>query len=336
MGIFDRLFSKKAKAPQQRIVTVAFRDLTARDPLNNFSLAHGYAYIWPFPDPPKVGDWAVAPGIDGPASVIVGSLQMHSSARGLELMTLIRPISPEEVLRANADRNRAIEQWLDHALAALGSGTVKPTRKQAPPPGFDPLPPIDGKANVADADTYGKGWWRLYNTAEELGRPPAEVAALKQAGQRWFKLRDKAVTDERDRRMAKALASTDLESAIRNVHARTRKDVMNSRFAGQPLADWLPHAQELESDGRTDEALNLVYALITAAEQEAALSGREPAPAYTERAAIIHRKHKDYAAEIAVIERWDHACPPKRRGPGATQAKLLKRLDRAKELAAKA
>lgn len=301
--------------------------------LKNFSLAHGYAYVWPFPHPPKVGDWAVAPGLDGPTPVIVGSLQVHESARNLELKALLRPISHEEVARAKAARDSAIRQWLGQALTALRSGAVKPARMQTPPPGFDPLPPAEGTDDPETASKYGSVWWRLYNVAEELGWPEEDVAALKQAGQRWFKVRDKATEDERDRRMAKALASTDLEAAIRNVHTRPRKDVENSRFAGQPVWDWLPYVQKLEADGRTDEALRLVYALITVAEQEAMLSGREPAPAYTERAAIIHRKHKDYRAEIAVIERWDSVCPPQRRGPGATQAKLAKRLDRAKELA---
>jgi hypothetical protein len=58
------------------------------------------------------------------------------------------------------------------------------------------------------------------------------------------------------------------------------------------------------------KALDLLGALLTAAEHEAEISGREPAPAYTERAAIIHRKRRDYAAEIAVIELWEGACPP--------------------------
>ncbi|MDV6012307.1 hypothetical protein [Haloechinothrix sp. LS1_15] len=65
------------------------------------------------------------------------------------------------------------------------------------------------------------------------------------------------------------------------------------------------------------------------------MSGREPAPAYTHRAAVIYRRRKDYDAEIAIIERWCAACPPERRGPGATQQELLTRLERAKELRAK-
>lgn len=101
------------------------------------------------------------------------------------------------------------------------------------------------------------------------------------------------------------------------------------------MRDWLAYVQDLEREGRLEEALNLLGALIIAAEQEAEVSGREPVPAYTERAAIIHRKRRDYAAEIAVIERWERACPPDTRGPGTTRTKLLNRLERARELAQK-
>ena len=335
MGLLDSLF-RKAKAPRQPVVTVAFRELDARDPLANFSPPYGYAYIWPFPEPPQVGDWAVAPGIDGPATVIVGSLEVYESARGLPLKSLLRRISPQEVAHAQAERIRAVERWLDHARAVVDGSHIKTSKKQPPPPGFTPLPPVRGRANPQVASEHGSGWWRIYSTAEEFGRPPEEVMAFKEMAQRWYKVRDLGRKEERDRRIAETLASIDLGAAIRNVSRRPRNEVEAFTFAGQPLGDWLPHIQELEKSGQTEAALNLVYALITAAEQEARLSGREPAPAYTERAAIIHRKHRDYAAEIAVIERWDQACPPERRGPGATQAKLLKRLERARELASKA
>lgn len=133
--------------------------------------------------------------------------------------------------------------------------------------------------------------------------------------------------------MAKVAASIDLRSAVQR---RSRADVEGMLLAGQPLRDWLAYAQDLERAGQADEALAAVEVLIEAAEQEAQASGREPAPTYTERAAIIYRKRRDYAAEVAVLERWERARPPEQRGPGASQAKLLKRLDRARELAQKA
>jgi hypothetical protein len=40
--------SRKGVAEPSPVVTVAFRDLAAKDPLPYFSLDHGYAYLWPF------------------------------------------------------------------------------------------------------------------------------------------------------------------------------------------------------------------------------------------------------------------------------------------------
>lgn len=331
MGIFSKLSRTKATV-QSQVVTVAFRDLNSRDPLANFSPERGYAYLWPFPEKPEVGDWAIAPGVDGPATVVVGHLGLPASARGMALKALLERIPPESVARARARDEAAACQWLDYARQASGLDHQDGRR---PPPGFDVLSPAQGPAEPDKADDYGRAWWRAYNLAQEMGRPSDEVAAFKAIGQDWFRLRDRARRQDRDARISEAAAATDLDTAIRNVHDRPRAEVEKMLFAGQPLWDWLAYVQDLERQGNLEEALRLLSALIVAAEQEAEVSGREPAPAYTERAAIIHRKRRDYAAEVAVIERWERACPPEKRGPGATQAKLLSRLERARALAQK-
>ncbi|MGC0252687.1 hypothetical protein [Pseudactinotalea sp. Z1748] len=330
MGIFKRLL-RKVTSPTT-VVTVAFRDLDAKDPLANFSPEYGYAYLWPFSTPPQVGDWAVAPGIDGPAPVIVGALGAPASAHGLELKSLLKEIPGSDVAQARAKREEVEHRWLDYArsLTTLPTPGAAPRK---PPAGFDPLPPAEGPAGMQKADEYGRAWWRAYALAGELGRSTEEVEAFKSISKDWFKLRDEAEKKARTRRMATAAATIDLRSALRR---RSREDVDGMLLAGQPLWDWLAHAQDLQRAGQLDEALAVVEVLIEAAEREAQASGREPAPAYTERAAIIYRKRRDYAAEVAVLERWNRACPPERRGPGASQAKLLKRLERARELAQKA
>lgn len=333
MGILSRL-SRRANSEPDVVVTVAFRDLAANDPLANFSPDHGYAYVWPFPEPPRIGDWAIAPGWDGPASVVVGRVGIPASAAGETLKTLVKRIPPEHVEQARAEKDQVKQRWLAYARHVADIPT-EGAPVTAPPSGFDPLPPARGTAPAETADEYGRAWSRAYNLALELNRPADEVAEFKKIRTGWFRLRDQAVRDERDHRMANTVAGVDLDAAIGSVRDRPRTEIETMLFAGQPLWDWLAHVQAVERDGNLAQALRLLEALITAAEQEAAISGREPAPAYTERAAIIHRKRKDYAAEIAVIERWDRACPPERRGPGATQARLLARLDRARDLAAK-
>lgn len=330
MAIFKRLL-RKVSSPTT-VVTVAFRDMDVKDPLANFSPEYGYAYLWPFSTQPQVGNWAVAPGSDGPAPVIVGALGAPASARGLELKSLLKQISVSDVAEARARREEVEHRWLDYARS-LTTLPITGSAPRKPPAGFDRLPPTEGTAGMQKADEHGRAWWRAQALAGELGRPAEEVEAFKAIGKGWFKLRDEAEKKARDRRMAKVAASIDLRSALRR---RSRADVEGMLLAGQPIWDWLAYAQDLERAGQGDEALAAVEVLIEAAEQEAQASGREPAPGYTERAAIIYRKRRDYAAEVAVLERWERACPPEQRGPGASQAKLLKRLDRARELAQKA
>lgn len=69
--------------------------------------------------------------------------------------------------------------------------------------------------------------------------------------------------------------------------------------------------QQLKREGRLAEALELCYGAIEAAENDR--DGREPAPWYTEQAAIIHRKRGERDLEVAVLQRWLNVCPPERR-----------------------
>jgi hypothetical protein len=80
--------------------------------------------------------------------------------------------------------------------------------------------------------------------------------------------------------------------------------------------------KQLKREERLDEALTLCYAAIDGA--EAGREGREPAPWYTEQAAIIHRKLGQKDQEVAVLERWLRACPADRR----ENSGIAQRLDK--------
>lgn len=80
--------------------------------------------------------------------------------------------------------------------------------------------------------------------------------------------------------------------------------------------------KRLKRDGRLEDALVLCTAAIQGA--EAAREGREPAPWYTEQAAIILRKLSRRDEEIAVLQRWVAACPPERR----EGSRIKERLDK--------
>lgn len=80
--------------------------------------------------------------------------------------------------------------------------------------------------------------------------------------------------------------------------------------------------KQLKREGRLDEALELCYAAIAGAEADP--SGREPAPWYTEQAAVIHRKLGQRDEEIAVLERWLRLCPESHRDGSAIAGRLAK------------
>ena len=69
--------------------------------------------------------------------------------------------------------------------------------------------------------------------------------------------------------------------------------------------------KQLKREARLEEALVLCYKAIAAAETDA--GSREPAPWYTEQAAIIHRKLRQRDEEIKVLRRWLAECPQSRR-----------------------
>lgn len=79
---------------------------------------------------------------------------------------------------------------------------------------------------------------------------------------------------------------------------------------------------QFKREGRLAEALALCYGAIEAAENSR--ERQEPAPWYTEQAAIIHRKLGERDNEEAVLRRWLAACPPERRDGSSIQKRLDK------------
>lgn len=80
--------------------------------------------------------------------------------------------------------------------------------------------------------------------------------------------------------------------------------------------------KQLKREGKFEDTLALCYQAIEGAEADR--DGREPAPWYTEQAAIIHRKRDERDQEVAVLRRWLDACPPGRRGGSKIQERLDK------------
>ncbi len=91
---------------------------------------------------------------------------------------------------------------------------------------------------------------------------------------------------------------------------------------GRPHFEWHPEVQRLERIGDDKGAETLLLEICTATEAEARAEGYGVAPAAYERLAVIYRKRKDRAAEIAVLERYETAP----HAPGATPGRLAERL----------
>ncbi|MHA7617472.1 tetratricopeptide repeat protein [Cellulosimicrobium cellulans] len=104
-----------------------------------------------------------------------------------------------------------------------------------------------------------------------------------------------------------------------------------SLVRGRHFTEWAEPIRELKREGRVDEALKLALECVDATERASRSDGLAPAPAYTTMAAIIYRQRKDYAAEIAILERYQRACPP-----GRKSSKITDRLAKTRELKAKA
>ena len=72
-------------------------------------------------------------------------------------------------------------------------------------------------------------------------------------------------------------------------------------------------------------ALELLRECIAAAERDATANGWPLPTWYTEQAAIILRKRRDFAGEAAVLERYLAACPP-----GTGEVEIQERLVKAR------
>jgi len=93
---------------------------------------------------------------------------------------------------------------------------------------------------------------------------------------------------------------------------------------GRPHFEWHPEVQRLERIGDEKGAEALLLEICAATEAEARAERWGVAPAAYERLAVIYRKRKDRAAEIAVLERYETAP----HAPGATPGRLAERLAR--------
>jgi tetratricopeptide (TPR) repeat protein len=129
-----------------------------------------------------------------------------------------------------------------------------------------------------------------------------------------------------------------MDKLERNIQVREAA-AQASRVDGRSLTDWVPILDQLRAQKREDETLALLERLFPANEAYARImrdaplatdNDVNPLVSFYERAAIIYRRRKNYAAEIAVIERYLSHCLP-----GKAYPKMIERLNKARELQAR-
>ncbi len=99
---------------------------------------------------------------------------------------------------------------------------------------------------------------------------------------------------------------------------------------GLHYTGYVEDVKQLKREKRHSAAIDLLLKLIDATEAEARVAGKGwgVAPWYYEQLAIIYRKEKRFAEEVAVLERYK--AQPK--APGIGPSKLDERLKKARKL----
>jgi hypothetical protein len=101
-------------------------------------------------------------------------------------------------------------------------------------------------------------------------------------------------------------------------------------YDGRHFTTYVRDFESLKKSGKVIELENLLLELVKATEEESAMDGMGVAPAYYSELAILYRKQKEYSKEISILERF----AKQKHSRGVMPAKLLERLEKAKELAA--
>ncbi|KRC66012.1 hypothetical protein ASE12_15370 [Aeromicrobium sp. Root236] len=109
------------------------------------------------------------------------------------------------------------------------------------------------------------------------------------------------------------------------LHELDRTDAV---VRGRHHSEWVATLDRLRARGRDDTGLALLLECMAAAEREAWATQGVPPQEYAHRAAVIHRRRRDYAAEVEVLERWIAACPE----PRDPYSRLAVRLVKARRL----
>ena len=101
-------------------------------------------------------------------------------------------------------------------------------------------------------------------------------------------------------------------------------------YLGRNYTTYFEEVKALKRSGDDQAAERLLLALVDATEAESRATGGGVAPWYYEELAKSYRELKEYAAEVAILERFEHQPY----APGIKPPQLLERLAKARALLA--
>ena len=121
----------------------------------------------------------------------------------------------------------------------------------------------------------------------------------------------------------------DIEDPVAEFNFRRSQAREAGSVDGEHFTTYVEQIKQLKREKKHEEAIELLLKLIVATESQSNLEGFGVAPWYYEQLAIIYRKEKRYADEVAILERYD--AQPK--APGAKPKVLADRLMKARKIA---
>ena len=97
---------------------------------------------------------------------------------------------------------------------------------------------------------------------------------------------------------------------------------------GLHFTEYVEQIRQFKREKRHQEAIELLLRIVDATESQSRVDGLGVAPWYYEQLAIIYRKEKRFADEVAILERYE--AQPK--AQGANPRVLVDRLVKARKL----
>jgi len=132
------------------------------------NLNAGYAYVWSDKTTPPIGSY----GTDSQRNIL------YVIGYGTDYKGSLKKVTKKLPGSALADASKEDVARLDAARRVLQGKNVRG------------VPPVTGVTSAAQADEWGKWWWRTYRFAEQNGAP--DTAQIKAVAKYWFSVRDAA------------------------------------------------------------------------------------------------------------------------------------------------